>query len=85
VIWSARPDQINNMKIILGSKVIIQYSTGGKFSCVIVSHLNADPMLNKISDHSPLGNVLIGRQVGDIVKFLTPSGKKEAKILSVRG
>ena len=48
MIWSARPDQINNMKIILGSKVIIQYSTGGKFSCIIVSHLNADPTLSEL-------------------------------------
>lgn len=37
-----------------------------------------------ISYVSPLGRALIGQQVGDTVRFLSPGGERELTILLVR-
>ena len=37
----------------------------------------------KISNESPVGKALLGKQVGDIVKVETPGGEFEYKVLSI--
>jgi transcription elongation factor GreA len=49
----------------------------------IVSHLEADPMANKISDQSPLGVALIGKKIDDLVEVSAPAGKITYKIVSI--
>ncbi|MDD4785270.1 MAG: GreA/GreB family elongation factor [Candidatus Shapirobacteria bacterium] len=49
----------------------------------IVSHLEADPLANKISDQSPLGVALIGKKIDDLVEVSAPAGKITYKIVSI--
>jgi len=51
---------------------------------VIVGSSEADSLNNKISNESPLGTVLIGKKVGDIVRVEAPAGEVEYKIVSVQ-
>ena len=49
----------------------------------IVSSAEADPMNNKLSDKSPLGEKLIGKKVGDSIT-ISPNGKPiEFEILKI--
>ena len=41
---------------------------------VLVGAFDADPMNEKISVDSPLGKELLGKQAGDVIEVLTPSG-----------
>jgi len=47
----------------------------------IVGSTEADPLEDKISDQSPIGSALIGRQVGETVEVTTPGGVINLKIL----
>ncbi len=50
---------------------------------VIVGSSEADSILNKISNESPLGAALIGKKVGDVVKVEAPVGVIEYKIKKI--
>lgn len=50
---------------------------------VIVGSSEADSLLNKISNESPLGAALMGKKVGDIVKVEAPIGVVEYEIKKV--
>jgi transcription elongation factor GreA len=49
----------------------------------IVGSTEADPLEDKISDQSPIGTALIGRQVGETVEVTTPGGVISLKILEI--
>ena len=49
----------------------------------IVGSTEADPLEDKISDQSPIGSALIGRQVGETVEVTTPGGVISLKILEI--
>jgi len=49
----------------------------------IVGSTEADPLEDKISDQSPIGSALIGRQVGETVEVTTPGGVINLKILEI--
>ena len=48
---------------------------------VVVEEANS--LKGKISNESPVGKALLGKQVGDIVKVETPGGEFEYKVLSI--
>ncbi|MEA4825729.1 transcription elongation factor GreA [Clostridium sp. JNZ J1-5] len=50
----------------------------------IVGSAEADPLKNKISNESPVGNALIGKRVGDIVDVPVPDGISKFEILEIR-
>ena len=56
-------------QVALGSTVdLVEESTGSKSTFSLVGSLEADPLVGKISDESPLGQGLIGKSVGhDVV------------------
>ncbi len=59
-------------KITMGSHVTI--NLGGKEQAYdVVGSVEADPLNGKISDQSPIGQALLGRQAGD--EFALPNGK----------
>lgn len=66
----------------IGSVVCIE-SKDGKDKYQIVEPEEADILLDKISLKSSLGEALLGKKKGDIVKFVTPDGIKECKIISL--
>jgi len=69
-------------KVALGSKVKVQ--TGKKTAeYLIVDPVEADPLRNKLSAASPLGAVLIGRKVTDIVEFKAPKGIVKYTIIEI--
>lgn len=49
----------------------------------IVGSAEADPRAGRISDASPLGRALLGRQVGDIVRVDAPDGQFIYRIVAI--
>ena len=89
-------EQIKNAEIVeegktskkgivqIGSKVELQRE-GDKESheYTIVGSTEADPMLKKISNESPVGAAILGRKLKETVKVKAPGGNFEYKILKV--
>jgi len=70
-------------KVSLGDKVIVK--TGGKTTeYLIVGAVEADPLDNKISNESPLGQELLGKKVGDVAIIETPKGKTKYEIVEIK-
>lgn len=57
--------------VSLGSTVTLKNGVVRKFQ--VVGTVEADPLEGKISDESPLGQVLLGKKVGDKVEIKTPA------------
>ncbi len=49
----------------------------------IVGSMEADPVEHKISNESPIGRGLLGREKGDIIEIVAPAGKFRYEILKV--
>ena len=45
--------------------------------------IESDPMSGKISNESPTGKALLGKEKGDIVEVSTPAGVQKYKILNI--
>jgi len=65
----------------LGSTVILKNNKEVMYK--IVGAVEADPLDDKISNESPLGKELMGKQAGDKVSIDTPKGKITYTIKSV--
>lgn len=50
----------------------------------LVGSSEASSLQNKISNESPIGQALIGAQVGDVVNVEAPSGVVQYKVLSIQ-
>ncbi|MCU0667333.1 MAG: transcription elongation factor GreA [Patescibacteria group bacterium] len=50
----------------------------------LVGTVEADPVAGKISDESPIGKVLIGKSVGDIVEIATPAESTNYTIVTIQ-
>ena len=50
----------------------------------LVGSTEADPLVNKISDQSPIGSALLGRKVGEIVDVHTPGGVIKLEIREIK-
>jgi transcription elongation factor GreA len=71
-------------KIEVGSSVVVQKEgESNKTKYQIVGSEEADMSLGKISNVSPLGEVLVGKKVGEDVFFESPSGKMKYKIINI--
>jgi transcription elongation factor GreA len=68
----------------VGSKVLVQ-KEGDKEEKVfqIVGSEEADMLVGKISNKSPIGEALYGKKKGDKVSFKTPNGIVNYKIINV--
>lgn len=79
-----RPDGVTDY-IHLGSEIeLTNVESGEKASLTLVGVYEADPMQDKVSVLSPVGEALIGRGVGEIVDVVTPKGDIQYRIDSVR-
>jgi transcription elongation factor GreA len=56
---------------------------GGEIEYQIVGSNEANPLLGKISDQSPIGQALIGKRGGDEVSVEAPGGIVHLKVLEV--
>lgn len=69
--------------IDVGSTVVVEVN-GGKETFQIVGEFEADPMSNKLSHTSPIGQALLGKKVGDMVEVVVPAGKITYKIVEIK-
>ncbi len=62
----------------------IEATTLGKtIKLHIIGSNEADPLVGKISNESPLGQALIGRKVGETVSIPTPKGPTEYTVTKI--
>ena len=74
----------NNGKVIFGSTVKVQdLETNKIISYRLVGQDEADIKKNLIFFRSPIGKALIGKDKGEMVTVITPSGERNFEILDV--
>lgn len=73
----------SNNLVQVGSRVKVKLSGNSVKEFSIVSHLESDPSLNKISDQSPLGQALLGKKVNEEFEVEAPVGKISYKIVAI--
>lgn len=77
-------DDINTDTVDVGSRVRVRdVKSGDEWEYTIVGSIEADPLENRISNESPVGEALIGKRAGDIVEVETPGGKAEYEIMEI--
>src|SRR5699024_2467219 len=77
-------DEIDLDKINVGCRVTVydfEYEEELEFS--IVGSTEANSLAFKISNESPVGRALMGKQKGDVVKVELPDGEVEYKVLNI--
>lgn len=68
----------------LGSTVKISYvEDDEEEEYKIVGSLEANPFENRISNESPIGKAVLGKQKGDVVTVESPNGSYDVKILEI--
>ena len=67
----------------IGSKIKLKLSGNLEKIFYLVSELEADPSVNKISSQSPLGIALMGKKVHDQLEVNAPVGKLIYKIIKI--
>ncbi len=68
--------------VVVGCGVQVEQN-GKKVHYQIVGGPEADPRQGKISNESPVGSALLGKQVGDSVDVHVPAGVLKVKILKI--
>ena len=75
----------NNGKVIFGSTVKVQdLNTNKEISYRLVGQDEADIKKNLIFFKSPIGKSLIGKDKGEMITVVTPSGERSFEILDVQ-
>ncbi|MCF7918041.1 transcription elongation factor GreA [Candidatus Gracilibacteria bacterium] len=67
----------------IGSTVKLRIAGGEDHEYTIVGSTEADPMMHKISNESPVGEAILGKKVKDKVKVKAPGGSFEYEILKI--
>ena len=68
--------------VVVGTTVTVDEDMTQK-KYAIVGYNEANPQEGKISNESPLGHSLLGRQVGETVVLTIPKGEKKITILKI--
>ena len=77
-------DQENKDKVFFGATVEYENLNTNQINQIqIVGVPEVDPKENKISWLSPISKAILGKQVGEIVSYESPSGQKEIEIMSI--
>jgi transcription elongation factor GreA len=71
-----------NGKVQVGSSVTVS-SIDGEEKFQIVEPEEANSFAGKISFQSPLGKLILGKSEDEIIKFQTPQGKIDYKIIKI--
>jgi transcription elongation factor GreA len=71
-------------RVVFGKTVLIyNIATDEEIKYQVLGPYESEPEKGRISVHSPLGQALIGREVGDEIKVKTPGGLQEFEILEI--
>jgi transcription elongation factor GreA len=74
-------EKLTHDHVQIGSRVVIvEVGTKEKEEYQVVGSAEANPLLGKISDESPLGKALLGKKVGEKVTVHAPAGETVFKI-----
>ena len=77
-------EQENKDKVFFGATVEYENLNTNQINKIqIVGVPEVDPKENKISWLSPLSKAILGKKVGEIVSYESPSGQKEIEIMSI--
>jgi len=77
--------KIPHDRVGLGSRVVIlDNSKDEEITYHLVTSEDADVAAGRVSTSSPIGKSLLGKEVGDTVKLVTPGGTRELEILSLK-
>ena len=77
-------EQENKDKVFFGATVEYENLDKKQINKIqIVGVPEVDPKENKISWLSPISKAILGKQVGEIVSYESPSGQKEIEIMSI--
>ena len=75
----------DNGKVTVGCTVeLLDLEYKDELTFKIMGSFESDPTKGLISNESPLGKALIGKEKGDIVEVVTPQNIEKYKILSVK-
>ena len=77
-------DEVHTESVNVGNKVKVfneKYKEEDEYT--VVGSTEANPLMNYISDQSPIGKALMGAKVGQTVKVDTPKGAMKLKILDI--
>ena len=75
---------LTNEKVVFGCHVSLEdIDSGEKIKYQLLGPYESEPEQGRISVHSPLGQALIGKEVGDEIKVKTPGGIQEFEILEI--
>ncbi|MEK3732733.1 MULTISPECIES: transcription elongation factor GreA [Paenibacillus] len=78
-------DDINTDVVSVGNTVIVEdLEFGDKMEYTIVGTAESDPLNNKISNESPVGKAIIGKQKGSVVDVNVPAGVIQYKIVDIK-
>jgi transcription elongation factor GreA len=78
-------NKIPHDRVGLGSRVVIlDNSKDEEIAYQLVTSEDADVAAGRVSTSSPIGKALLGKEVGDTVKLVTPGGTRELEILSLK-
>lgn len=69
--------------IQIGSKFMVKWN-GDEAEFQIVGSNEADPVIFKISNESPMGKSFMGKKKGEEVMVETPGGKVKFKVLDIK-
>ena len=71
-------------QVFFGATVCYSDDAGAERTVTILGIDEADSTLGEVSWVSPIARTLLKTQVGDVLQLLTPAGKVEVEVLSVR-
>ncbi|ACX62381.1 transcription elongation factor GreA [Virgibacillus sp. LDC1] len=78
-------DDINTDVVGVGNTVIVEdLEFGDTMEYTIVGTAESDPLNNKISNESPVGKAIIGKQKGSVVDVNVPAGVIQYKIVDIK-
>jgi transcription elongation factor GreA len=78
-------NKIPHDRVGLGSQVVIlDTSKDEEITYQLVTSEDADVTQGRVSTSSPIGKALLGKEVGDTVKLVTPGGTRELEVLSLK-
>ena len=67
----------------IGSTVTVEDEKGRKNKYKIMGSTEADPSQGSISNVSPIGKALLGKQAGEVAEVSVPAGKIELKVVRI--
>lgn len=78
-------DEVDTELVSVGAVVVLQdIEFGDKVEYNIVGTAESDPSQNKISNESPVGKAILGKEKGTLVDVNVPDGTVQYKILDIR-